>query len=132
MLFRSILRSSSQSSQLSISAATCAYANLKTQVDLIHVDDLVNLIIKAYHCNIQGHKTFLVGSQNITIGIHQDGQRNVRPIGIAWIVLDFDCTNSQRMMHLVGCQASPVGTSHGMNQIIYEFLDWRAQQLFPV
>ena len=47
---------------------TDIYANLKTQVDLIHVDDLVNLIIKAYHYNLLGHKTFLVGSQNITIG----------------------------------------------------------------
>ncbi len=59
------------------------YANLKTQVDLIHVDDLVNLIIKAYHCNIQGHKTFLVGSQNITIGsiidkISRRGNINLR------------------------------------------------------
>ena len=47
---------------------TDIYANLKTQVDLIHVDDLVNLIIKAYHYNLLGHKTFLDGSQNITIG----------------------------------------------------------------
>ena len=62
---------------------TDIYANLKTQVDLIHVDDLVNLIIKAYHCNIQGHKTFLVGSQNITIGsiidkISRRGNINLR------------------------------------------------------
>ena len=62
---------------------TDIYANLKTQVDLIHVDDLVNLIIKAYHCNIQGHKTFLVGSQNITIGsiidkISRRGNLNLR------------------------------------------------------
>ena len=42
---------------------TDIYANLKTEVDLIHVDDLVNLIIKAYHCNLLGHKTFLVGSK---------------------------------------------------------------------
>ena len=62
---------------------TDIYANLKTQVDLIHVDDLVNLIIKAYHCNLLGHKTFLVGSQNITIGsiidkISRRGNINLR------------------------------------------------------
>ena len=62
---------------------TDIYANLKTEVDLIHVDDLVNLIIKAYHFNLLGHKTFHVGSQNITIGsiidkISRRGNLNLR------------------------------------------------------
>ena len=44
------------------------YANLKTTVDIIHVDDLVKLILKAIlRKNIQKNETFLVGAQNISI-----------------------------------------------------------------
>lgn len=44
------------------------YANLKTTVDIIHVDDVVKLILKAIlRKNIQKNETFLVGAQNISI-----------------------------------------------------------------
>ena len=44
------------------------YANLKTTVDIIHVDDVVKLIIKAIsRNNTQKNETFLVGAQNISI-----------------------------------------------------------------
>ena len=44
------------------------YANLKTVVDIIHVDDITRLILKIIRkksCN--KHETFLVGAQNISI-----------------------------------------------------------------
>ena len=44
------------------------YANLKTVVDIIHVDDIISLIQKTIQCpSLTKHRTFLVGSQNITI-----------------------------------------------------------------
>lgn len=44
------------------------YANLYSRVDILHVDDLVELIIKVIkkNPNIQ-HQTYLVGSQSLTI-----------------------------------------------------------------
>lgn len=44
------------------------YANLKTVVDIIHVDDVVDLILKALKKETsKKHEIFLVGSQNISI-----------------------------------------------------------------
>ena len=43
------------------------YANLQSHVDLIHVDDLVNLIIKVIHSDLKGHELFLIGGQSISI-----------------------------------------------------------------
>lgn len=44
------------------------YANLKTTVDIIHLDDLIQLIVKAIDKSFENqHETFLVGAQNITI-----------------------------------------------------------------
>ena len=44
------------------------YANLKTVVDIIHVDDVISLIQKTIQCPPSlKHQTFLVGAQNITI-----------------------------------------------------------------
>jgi len=44
------------------------YANLKTVVDIIHVDDFSDLLEKAIDKKLNSlHETFLVGSQNITI-----------------------------------------------------------------
>ena len=44
------------------------YANLRTTVDIIHVDDVVDLIIKSILGVFKGqHETFLVGAQSITL-----------------------------------------------------------------
>jgi len=44
------------------------YANLKTIVNIIHVDDVCELIVKSItQKNINNHETFLVGCQNISI-----------------------------------------------------------------
>jgi nucleoside-diphosphate-sugar epimerase len=44
------------------------YANLKTTVDIIHVDDIVKLILKAIsRKTAEKNETFLVGAQNISI-----------------------------------------------------------------
>ncbi len=44
------------------------YANLKTTVDIIHVDDIVKLILKAVSRKItEKNEIFLVGAQNISI-----------------------------------------------------------------
>lgn len=44
------------------------YANLDTRIDIIHVDDLVSLIIKAIDKQqISLHEMFVVGSQSLTI-----------------------------------------------------------------
>lgn len=44
------------------------YANLDTRVDIIHVDDLIELILKVIKYNSQiKHETYLVGAQSITI-----------------------------------------------------------------
>lgn len=44
------------------------YANLSTTVDIIHVDDFVDLIIKSIDKDFESkHETFIVGAQNITI-----------------------------------------------------------------
>ena len=45
------------------------YANLDTHVDLIHVDDFINLLIKAIDTDTDyDHEMFLVGGQSISIG----------------------------------------------------------------
>lgn len=44
------------------------YSNLNTTINIIHIDDLVNLIIKAIDkLIIPGHQMFLVGNENHTI-----------------------------------------------------------------
>lgn len=44
------------------------YADLKTRIDIIHVDDLINLINKIIEKeSLIQHQTFLVGSQSLTI-----------------------------------------------------------------
>ncbi len=43
------------------------YADLETMVDLIHVDDLISLIIKAMDKTLNNHELFLVGGQTISI-----------------------------------------------------------------
>ena len=44
------------------------YANLRTTVDIIHVDDVIDLILKSILGVFKTqHETFLVGSQSITI-----------------------------------------------------------------
>ena len=44
------------------------YANLDTYVDLIHIDDFVNLLIKSIDIDLDGdHEMFLVGDQSISI-----------------------------------------------------------------
>lgn len=44
------------------------YANLDTRIDIIHVDDLINLIIKVIHKKSpNNHEVYLVGSQSLTI-----------------------------------------------------------------
>ena len=44
------------------------YTNLDTRIDIIHVDDLIDLIIKcAVKENIIKHQMFVVGSQSLTI-----------------------------------------------------------------
>ena len=44
------------------------YANLKTTVDIVHVDDIVRLILKTLRKDsFKRHETFLVGAQNISI-----------------------------------------------------------------
>ena len=44
------------------------YANLKTVVDIIHVDDITRLILKIIRKKSRNkHETFLVGAQNISI-----------------------------------------------------------------
>ena len=44
------------------------YVNLQSHIDLIHVDDLVDLILKVINSDIKGHDLFLVGGQSISIG----------------------------------------------------------------
>jgi nucleoside-diphosphate-sugar epimerase len=41
------------------------FANLKTKVDLIHIDDFVDLLIKAVETELIVCMKFLVGRQNI-------------------------------------------------------------------
>jgi len=44
------------------------YANLDSRIDLIHVSDLTNLIIKIYETEAaMPHQTFVVGAQSLTI-----------------------------------------------------------------
>lgn len=44
------------------------YANLDTRIDIIHVDDLIDLINKVIEKEVDiKHQTFLVGSQSLTI-----------------------------------------------------------------
>jgi UDP-glucose 4-epimerase len=44
------------------------YANLETCVDLVHIDDFMNLLIKVIHKDFdQQHELFLVGGQTISI-----------------------------------------------------------------
>jgi len=45
------------------------YANLDTYVDLIHIDDFVNLLIKSIDIDLdKDHEMFLVGDQSLSIG----------------------------------------------------------------
>ena len=49
-------------SSLNTNRTTEIYANLKSEVDLIHVDDLVSLILKViHHDSPKNHQLFLVG-----------------------------------------------------------------------
>lgn len=44
------------------------YSNLKTVVDIIHVDDVIDLLIKSINKKFDNqHETFLVGSQSISL-----------------------------------------------------------------
>lgn len=44
------------------------YANLNTRIDIVHIDDLVDLITKIIHKRLDiKHQTFLVGNQSLTI-----------------------------------------------------------------
>ena len=43
------------------------YVNLQSHIDLIHVDDLIYLIIKAMDKTLNNHELFLVGGQTISI-----------------------------------------------------------------
>ena len=60
------------------------YANLDTYVDLIHIDDFINLLIKAIGTDLDGdHEMFLVGNQCISISdiirrVSKRGVLNVR------------------------------------------------------
>ncbi len=55
-------------SSLNTDRTTEIYANLKSEVDLIHVDDLVSLILKViHHDSPKNHQLFLVGGQSLSI-----------------------------------------------------------------
>ncbi len=60
------------------------YANLDTHVDLIHIDDFINLLIKVIDRDLdRDHEMFLVGNQCISIGdiikrVSNRGVLNVR------------------------------------------------------
>ena len=55
-------------SSLNTNRTTEIYANLKSEVDLVHVDDLVTLILKVINQHsLKYHQLFLVGGQSISI-----------------------------------------------------------------
>ena len=60
------------------------YANLDTHVDLIHIDDVVNLLVKVINTDLkEDHEMFLVGNQCISISdiirrVSKRGVLNVR------------------------------------------------------
>ena len=55
-------------SSIDTNRTTEIYANLKSKVDLIHVNDLVSLILKViHHESPKYHQLFLVGGQSISI-----------------------------------------------------------------
>ena len=71
-------------SSLNTNRTTEIYANLKSEVDLIHVDDLVSLILKViHHDSPKNHQLFLVGGQSLSIcdiigKVSQRGSLNIK------------------------------------------------------
>jgi len=60
------------------------YADLETQVDLIHIDDFIDLLLKVIDTDLnKDHEMFLVGGQSITIGdiikkVSKKGELNLK------------------------------------------------------
>src|SRR5690606_1224778 len=54
--------------------------------------------------------------------VHEDGERPVRLVRVAGIVLDLDRDDSNRSIHLIGRQARTVGIAHRLDEIVDEGL----------